>query len=176
MMVKSSVALQKLPSSLGNHSIDWVPIDIAASTVVDISTSQDRSLSLITNKYQDDPLRYYNLVNPCIAKWEDLSKAIQRYYQTLEEPNNVTLESVDLGSWIREVENAAAAGPDQAKQLPASKLLGFFQNLNTTSKNTLRFALENAMQDSPPLEGLEEVGKEDMKRWLASWDFKPSIH
>ncbi|SCO30859.1 related to nonribosomal peptide synthetase [Fusarium fujikuroi] len=168
-LIKSSITLGKLPRSLGNHSVDWVPIDTAASTIVDISMSSECSRALNANGREGVSLSCYNLVNPHIADWGDLIPAIQEYYKSFGN-TDTNLEIVDLGDWIQDVENKGGAS-DQVHSLPAIKLLRLFKDLDKHTDAALRFSLENTSRSSAVFEKLGPITKQDMAKWLAAWNF-----
>ncbi|KAK4174802.1 putative peptide synthetase [Triangularia setosa] len=164
-LLKTSTSLLKLPSSLPSP-IDWIPTDLAAHAVVDLSLS---SYHCSTSHVQT-----FNIVNPHIVPWSLLVPGIQGFYSPARE-----IETVSYADWVEELKRASPAATDeQIEHMPALKLLDFFEGLNAAAvagdKSTqaeVRFATGHAVTNSKAMAGLGGINGRMMRKWMEEWKF-----
>ncbi|KAK3332836.1 hypothetical protein B0T19DRAFT_457824 [Cercophora scortea] len=166
-LIATSKSLGKIPGSLGfkDDSIDWLPVDLAASAIVDLSLAYTES--------GDPVLSCFNLVNPRTTQWSVVAKAVQEFYAD----RGVSIDVVKYDEWLDDLMALRARGmmtSDQVKRYPALKLVEFFQGRNLKCAGNgmkVAFATERIMERSPTMAGVVAVDGEMVKRWLSAWAF-----
>ncbi|EMD01008.1 hypothetical protein BAUCODRAFT_62089 [Baudoinia panamericana UAMH 10762] len=150
-LVVSSVHLGALPASLGPlNMIDWVPVDLMARSLVEVSNMAAKPTLM--------GAVVYNVVNPQRTTWAALLPSLQE---------RLGLSAVSLTDWISKLESIDRA--DTARY-PAIKLLDFFKGLNVHGEDTApRFETARTQQASPTLESLQPVNSTWMDLWLRQW-------
>jgi len=171
-LIATSKTLGKIPRSLGgNDTIDWLPVDVAANSIVELALSRVTYSELETHA-----LHCFNLVNPHTSKWSEMVTAIQEYYSS---KNGIIIQDVEFNEWLDDLMNIdigehGISAEEISRSYPALRLLGLFQDWNSKaggSKFTLRFATESAVGRSKALAEARPVDAHMMGRWLSSWDF-----
>lgn len=150
-IIESSCKLGVLPASLGTmQSIDWVPVEDVARSILDISGCTSDNISE----------GYFNLVNPRVASWSDLALTVQSFYAE----RGRQLELVSLDEWIGAVESGVETN--------ALKLLDTYRNLSAGVKaggKGMRFETQHIQQASETMRELGPVTPELMRRWCQQW-------
>lgn len=161
-LIKTSMYLGKLPSSLGSMGrMDWIPVDILANVVVetllDDSCHGGRESPYTSG---EGKARFVHLLNPHEANWQDILRHAQR---SLEKE----LEVVSYEEWLSDLQSSAEQEHDEAN--PAVKLVDFFEQ----NKNDLKpkFSTVNAQRMSQTLASLQPVNGEWMHLWMKQWGF-----
>lgn len=110
--------------------VDWVPVDVAASTITDLLTSP----SSLENEDGREKYEVHNIVNPKRIKWEELVEMLQDV--ALGEKGK-KMEVVSMKAWVGKLTGLADAGvsPDE---VPGLKLLQFFENMVQDGKEEER--------------------------------------
>jgi thioester reductase-like protein len=94
-------------------SVDWIPVNIAASTIYDILLS---STSTPKGEYN-----VHNITNPHPIPWSSLLCMLQPSLSS-------HLEIVSMREWVSRLNGLADRGVD-AKDVPGLRLLQFFENM-----------------------------------------------
>ncbi|EFQ99792.1 hypothetical protein MGYG_02804 [Nannizzia gypsea CBS 118893] len=163
-LIATSKALGKIPQSLGaENTIDWVPIDIAAQAILDIT------LSLLSSDDSSKLPDCFNLVNPQVTEWKDMVQVIRGYYQK-QSDNAMDLEPVNFHDWLQALRNIGATTREQIDQYPSVKLLEFFEEMQSGNIK-VRFETARTMKSSRAVAGLHAVDGASMERWLDGWQF-----
>ncbi|KAK0744490.1 hypothetical protein B0T21DRAFT_429030 [Apiosordaria backusii] len=158
-LLKTSTTLLKLPSSLPSP-IDWVPTDLAARAVVDLSLSSHHSSTSAVPQT-------FNLVNPHIVPWSLLVPGIQEFYAPTRK-----IEAIPYADWVDELKGISPTATDeQIEQMPALKLLDFFEGLNAAATAEVRFATAHAVAKSKAMAGLGGITGRMMRKWMEEWKF-----
>ncbi|KAM5505989.1 putative NRPS-like protein biosynthetic cluster [Microsporum canis] len=145
-LIATSKALGKIPRPLGTEdTIDWVPIDIAAQAILDIT------VSLLTPDDSSTPPDCFNLVNPQVAEWKDMVHVIRGFYQK-QRDNAMDLEPVEFRDWVQALRNIGATTREQIDQYPSVKLLEFFEEMQE-GKIKVRFETARTMECSRAVAG-----------------------
>lgn len=155
LLLKTSKALGKIPDASMLDKIDWVPVDILASVMLDLSLLQNQKA-----------LQVYHVVNPSLKTWSELLPAIQAYIGNAE--------AVNMQEWVSELEKVDTNDSDAIVAKPAVKILDFFrdmQNSKYIGANDVEFSTKNAEADSLELRRLGPVQAEWIKRWMEDWGF-----
>lgn len=99
--------------------VDWVPVDVAASTISDILLHPPNS--------QEATYSVHNIVNPHPIRWEELVGMFHAS-SLLGSGKEETMEEVDMKEWVHRLTTLANSDAD-SKDVPGLKLLQFFENM-----------------------------------------------
>ncbi|KAK4228682.1 putative peptide synthetase [Podospora fimiseda] len=158
-LVKTSKALGKIPSRIGQDTIDWVPVDVAAQTIIDIAFK----------RYRLSGFTCFNIVNPHSAEWEELVAVIQQFYSA----HGQSLQPVSFDEWLSDLKAVSATATDEEiERMPGLKILDFYESLtggiNVPGYN---FETELAVENSPTMANLAAVNGKMMWKWMEEWNF-----
>lgn len=164
ILIKSSVALGKVPDSLGGSfgdQVDWVPVDVAADVCVELAFNA-RDNQRVRN------LNVYHLVNPNPSSWRDLVTVVRDHYAA----RNVPMEIVSYKEWVDALQEAAAEGIDEPpfEKVPAMKLFEFFEGMLYAPKAPL-LATTEACKMSKTLSQLEAIQPATLARFLEQLNY-----
>lgn len=156
-IVHTSKILKQLPRTLGNmERVDWVPMDVAAGTVIDIATTP-----------LQEPAQVYHLANPYTTTWSQLYPVIEKFYKDA----GVEIEVVEYDAWVNALEQIPQT-KENAEQVPGLKLLDFYQSLRQASGMGLpTLETKRAEAISETLSEGKAVDESVMKKWLSQWAF-----
>ncbi|KAJ5183863.1 NRPS-like enzyme [Penicillium capsulatum] len=170
-LVLSSQHLGVLPDDVGVSMgrIDWVPIDLLASVLVDLGLSESSELGTV---------EVFHPLSLNLKTWADILPVISK---TLTGLSGKTPETVSLSSWVQRVRrDIETAGNDmgvkdeELKELleknPAAKLLEFFEGIATKDsdqENILDTQLTAERCDK--LRNVGEIKEEWIKKWIEGW-------
>lgn len=170
-LVLSSRHVGAVPDNVGFSlgRVDWVPIDLLAGVLIDLSLEKPSTKTSIN---------VFHPLNVHPKTWTDIHPVIAKTLSSLSEQN---LETVSLTSWVqrvrRDIETAgggASSGDEELKQLleknPAAKLLEFFEAIaasDSKSDNVLDTRL--TAQRSAKLRDVDEVKDEWIRKWIEGW-------
>ncbi|KAJ4991642.1 L-aminoadipate-semialdehyde dehydrogenase (nonribosomal peptide synthetase) [Stagonosporopsis vannaccii] len=156
-LVHTSKIVKKLPRTLGNQDrVDWVPMDVAAGTVIDVATS---SIS--------DAAQVYHLTNPHTTSWSQLFPVIQAYYSYA----GVGIDVVEYDDWVNELKQIPQT-KENAEKIPGLKLLEFYESLRpTTGMGLPSLETKNTERVSTTLKDGRAVDEDVMRKWLRQWAF-----
>ncbi|THH07788.1 hypothetical protein EW145_g3144 [Phellinidium pouzarii] len=160
-LVKSSVALQKIPDVKG--TVSWITADDAADAIVDMMHA--------------DSERTLHLVHPRPVPWSLVIGAIAK---------GLGLSIVSYGDWLSSLEHAHRdlydGSPDAAKiekvfrENPALRLMSFFSSArdrvdveNLEPLGIVKMRCEKAVASSKTLKEAGSIVNDDARRWIASW-------
>ena len=179
-MIASSTFLGVIPSTLGSmDSVDWIPVDILANIIVELSGAGDTNTSRTVNGAGETPghgtdrpdvvrastIPVYHAVNPHPSKWADLSPTVQKHLG----------DSVALVSWWEWVDALTHSAPHDLsaapllRKNPGLKLLPFFHSLRRDAdqgQRAPRLETKRSTRRSASLASLKPVGAEWMQIWL----------
>lgn len=146
----SSRTIGSLPLSLGHHdSVDWIPVDDMARSLVDLLLQDAR-----------EPAEVVQFVNPRKSEWS-------QFLPFLEE--RLKLPAVPLDEWIELVQGHEEGAIEHN---PAVKLLDFYRSLLVREGNASKsreFNTANAQARSPTLKSLPAVNVRLLDIWLHQW-------
>ncbi|KAF8882260.1 male sterility protein-domain-containing protein [Infundibulicybe gibba] len=166
VLVRSSLALGMLPEATG--VVCWVPLDVVASSVLDVALSKDDLPELL------------NFAHPRPVQWETLIQSIADAIHKLGGPR---LPIVPFRQWFSAVESSAKRIHEDAwKSNPATKLLDGFRVLALAEEATLvsgRRDLEHlgfksynttkSRRISRSLNDLKPLSAADAEKWVQHW-------
>ncbi|RYN85783.1 hypothetical protein AA0119_g13131 [Alternaria tenuissima] len=154
-LVHASRVMKKLPRTLGTmEQVDWVPMDVAGATMVDIATASTSQLT-----------RVYHLANPHRTSWRQLYPVIQEFYKS----NDVAIGAIEYSDWVHELGQIPLT-KENAERVPGLKLLDFYRGLcPETATGLPRLATKKAEAVSPTLREGRAVGGCEVRKWLEQW-------
>ena len=147
-ILKTSKALGLLPSDL--PPVDWIPVDVMASIVLEISLNDARDKTNTT--------KYYNVINPQPVPWEQFVPQIKRYYSP-------ETEVVTLLQWVEKLLTFNVSDLDEWEAKPALKLYDFL-SIIACSGPTSRWQTSASLRASKTLAALPPVDSRLMGKWL----------
>lgn len=172
-LVETSKNMGKIPTSLGTsssheHNIDWLPVDIAARSILELALSRLRQVG--SEPEAQLPLVTFNLANPAMANWKEILAAAKEHYSSREK---IQLEEVSYRDWVTELSEMSNSrrmreiGP----KYPAVKMLDFFEALSSDETAAVKFSTDKSVSSSKALAEARPVDAEMMARWLNRWVF-----
>ncbi|GKZ39695.1 hypothetical protein AbraIFM66950_000942 [Aspergillus brasiliensis] len=167
-LVRTSQTMKVLPDSIGPIPVDWVPIDIAARSIVQIACGKrnDRLASTGSNYAE-----VYHITNPHISHWEPLAQTISQA---------CSCKIIPLKEWVQNLKNRLSdTRMDEwgLREIPAATLLGFFSSV-ADCEGWVRPPADttNAQKRSAALRALGPVDVSMMEVWLRQWsDWIPEL-
>lgn len=158
-LVKTSKALRLLPDTM--NTIDWIPVDTLAKIMQDLlHTGCDRQRSQV-----------YNLINPHVANWKDMSNAVQAHW----EAQGVQTKVVPFQEWLDTLSEAASKKELDLEAMPAIKIFDFFVGLAQDAENCkttrLMYDTARAREGSEAMASLGALNGDSMRIWMQQWDF-----
>ncbi|XPS96951.1 hypothetical protein M3J09_006198 [Ascochyta lentis] len=156
-IVHTSKILGKLPKTLGNmERVDWVPMDVAAGTVIDIAIAPSHEAAQV-----------YHLANPHTTTWSQLYPVIQTFYKDA----GISIEVVEYDDWVNELKQFPQT-KENAERVPGLKLLDFYEGLRpATGMGLPTLETKRAEAVSKTLREGKAVDGEIMRKWLEQWAF-----
>ncbi|TGO38906.1 hypothetical protein BHYA_0064g00020 [Botrytis hyacinthi] len=165
-LVLSSIHLGIIPESLDStdHSeIDWVPIDLVADILVE--------LTFKAKSDQIDGAKVYHPVNPVLVSWKSLLPTI---IETATFAQKKKMTPVPFSKWIERVRKDAADlnsktnFEEMLEKNPAIKLLSFYEGL-AKGRGTCILENKRTMQASDKLRGLQGIEGAWVEKWVQGW-------
>ncbi|KAL8953436.1 MAG: hypothetical protein Q9222_000710 [Ikaeria aurantiellina] len=157
-MVASCRYLGCIPDSLGDsQQIDWVPIDILSTIIMELSLQP-------TNGGSKLGARVYHVTNPNPTTWDTLLPSVKA-------DMSPQAEVVPLATWTKRLQDSIAGSdtPALLAQNPAAKLLGFYEGLLETGRAPTVLSTVEAQKVSATLRALEPVSRAWVTKWLQQW-------
>lgn len=156
-LVHTSKILKKLPRTLGNQDcVDWVPMDVAAGTVLDIATHRTSELAEV-----------YHLINPHTTTWSELYPVIKAFYLN----SNIDMEVLEYNEWVDALQQIPRT-KENAERVPGLKLLEFYESLRPgTGLGLPALETRKSGEASKALKEGSAVDAKVMRRWLEQWAF-----
>ncbi|KAM0124532.1 hypothetical protein ACHAO1_011004 [Botrytis cinerea] len=156
-----------VPETLGGDEmkLDWVPIDVLSSSLVDLSFNRDP-------KPSESSARVFHPLNQSPTAWNTLLPII---LDTLNSLNpKLTTTSVPYTIWLKKLKDTTRESASSTTELegileryPAIKLLGFFETLPETKWSDKDVG--KAIEASVHLKGLKGIEGVWMKKWAEGW-------
>ncbi|KAF7936357.1 uncharacterized protein EAE98_002576 [Botrytis deweyae] len=166
-LVVTSFHMGFLPENLGSDEmkLDWVPIDILSSSLVDLSFYKDPNAS-------ENGAKVFHPLNQTPTTWNTLLPII---LDTLNSLNpKVAITTILYTVWLKKLkdttrENASSTAELEAmlEKYPAIKLREFFETLPQTKWSDKD--VEMAMGASVHLKGLKGIEGAWMEKWVKGW-------
>lgn len=178
-LILGSKALGVLPWSLSGKGIenediiDWVPIDVAADAIVELS------LGNVTDR--NHGVDVFHILNPHQTTWKSLLPSITT---SLQSSAHSPIQVVSPTEWISNLRNSASTllsnnkdALDEAtistiRENPALKLIAFFDSRfgdNDQGHVTRKWEYSRAEQASRNLRSAPAIDETMMARWIRQW-------
>ncbi|PHH68649.1 hypothetical protein CDD82_374 [Ophiocordyceps australis] len=149
-----SRSLNKVPVDI--PSIDWVPANLAAQAISELSLDDSTPL-----------LRVYNIVNPKLSPWMTFVKALQSRLGD-------SVQTLTLAEWTVALVGTDPKSMSDAAATSSTKLLPFFQHLAQTAAKGValqpRFETGKAIAASKTMADMEAIDERVIDIWLQQWD------
>ncbi|ROV99471.1 hypothetical protein VMCG_06316 [Cytospora schulzeri] len=152
-IVVSSKYLGAAPSTLGMQKIDWIPVDELAKITSDLVDAVEGE------RANAGKTPVYNVVNPWVARWEQLLPAVQR----------VAPEAVPVSEWLDRLEQTRESSTHILDKNPGVKLAEFYRGFLTGGEAGLDFSTAELVKGSPTAAKLRAIEQQDMERWMKTW-------
>ncbi|UQC73913.1 male sterility protein [Colletotrichum lupini] len=145
MMMAGLNQLDAMPSLQTN--VDWLPVDFCAEAISDA----------VIHNTAETSYAVCNLVNPSAISWEQL-------LSMLEEACGRKIQRISMRKWVIRLEATAESQSLGVKELPALKLLGFFQSMAEGNGNG-----EGVEFDAGTVRNGRRIEVDMIERWLGVW-------
>ncbi|KAG0636925.1 hypothetical protein HOY80DRAFT_312084 [Tuber brumale] len=151
LTVRSAKTLGALPAPVNDEVMSWVPVDVAAGTIIDLSC-------LPPPTQKEAPV--FHVSHPRLLSWNnDFLPALRAA--------GLEFESVKPTEWIRKLKAVA----QDADFNPEVKLLGFFEGkyAGDEVRSAPYFETVKACEASRALSGVEDIKGDVVRRYLEFW-------
>ncbi|KAK2735825.1 putative NRPS-like protein biosynthetic cluster [Myotisia sp. PD_48] len=148
-----SKSLGVIPNDL--FDIDWIPVDIMAEAVCELSLSQSS---------QDNPVQIYNLVNPHPTPFAEFVDVLQHRLPSAKQTT--------LSDWVKKVSSNCVdnGGLPAEDAIAAVKILPFFQYLVESSVAQPKFSTNQAQMASRTMaDKVVAIDKTLIELWCDQW-------
>ncbi|KAH8661698.1 male sterility protein-domain-containing protein [Tricladium varicosporioides] len=162
-LIISSLHVGALPNSLGASmsKIDWVPIDVLAEVLVELTFSSNSS-------NRPGNASVFHPHNPRTTSWSELLPTI---VETLSAFKTKPIEVVSFQDWLQRIHADMGSSDfdieDGIKRNPAIKLLTTYEAL--LEEEVSEMATEKAQAASSKLRDCEAVKPEWVQKWCENW-------
>jgi thioester reductase-like protein len=157
LLLKTSMSMGKIPDASLLDNVDWLPVDVIASVMLDIAMPRN----------DEQALHVYHLVNPHTTTWGEMLPAVQDFLGGAQ--------AVSLQEWVAELEKVDTNGVDAIAAKPAVKILDFFRSMQDSKyigAKDIMLSTREAEEASPVLGHLGPVRAEWIQRWMRDWGFR----
>lgn len=141
-VIKASKALGVIPTC--HFPINWVPIDLAAKAIVELTLSATGS-------------EVYNVVNPKVVEWRMLAEEMKKRFGD-------EYRIVSLQEWLATVRER---GGEDTMLDAATKMMEEMVKVPTD----IEFVTERAVRSSEMLRGMGAIDADLVRMWLDQWGF-----
>jgi thioester reductase-like protein/acyl carrier protein len=192
-LLLSSRTLNKIPRSVGlMNRIDWIPVDVLATTIVELAVPSrlDSTLSLLFSRLpllgrrfkRVEPMQeahgasFIHLVNHRRSDWSDLLPQVVPSWRP-------DIEIVSYDEWLEALvkegdrrDSVTKDADDKLPILPAIKLIDFFRSIDGSKLDSERpkraeYITDVAMQRSRTFERMKPVSADWILMWLRQLNY-----
>ncbi|KAG8676487.1 hypothetical protein FPOAC2_02582 [Fusarium poae] len=159
MFLQASKDLGALPEELGdNNVVDWIPIDVLADSIVDISITPRR------NSVWPPEVEVIHAVNPNTVSWSNLRETVLSSIDAI-------VEHVPYNTWIKQLKvlHQRAEKEQDNKEYPWISLLEWFQEFGKQRYPVM--SVEQSIQLNNVLRRMEPITGVAMQKWIKEWGF-----
>lgn len=145
IMFATAFRLMALPT-IENRLVDWLPVDIAATTITDVLIRD--------NRQENGYCALFNVVHPHPVPWSRLLELLQECQVNSGKPRLAEIPILEWTKRLAETENSFSG---DAKGLPGLKVLQFFEEMaleidqSTTFSTTKVEEISETLRSCPPL-------------------------
>ncbi|KAK3656436.1 hypothetical protein LTR22_009709 [Elasticomyces elasticus] len=161
-LVITSKEMGILPEQLGTQDVvDWYPVDLAAKTVWEIANTA-------VHRMQEAGLMQEttHLVNPAVAKWNELAPTI---CEALQKRAGANVQISPFQDWIRRLKDVPHTLQDLESK-PAVKLLDFYESLSAIVTRLPRLSTRRTALISRTMSEMKPVDEALMRVWVNGWE------
>ncbi|KAJ4403409.1 putative NRPS-like protein biosynthetic cluster [Gnomoniopsis sp. IMI 355080] len=171
LMLKTARATSKIPGGEALGDIDWVPADVLASIIWELSSVPGQSIANSGGDSQYGSLQIFHLVNPTRRPWAEILPVVKSALGEGAEP----LKELSMGDWVSDLETTDLGDTAAVASRPAVKILDFFSNVGdrqgVTNTKGVVFSTEKLRASSKSVLGLSPVKDEWLLKWITDWGF-----
>lgn len=162
-LIATSKSLQKIPDTLGYHgTIDWVPVDIAAQSMIELTLSR-----LEDDLDKDRLFDCFNIVNSQTVDWKYLVTLISQFYHK----QGCAMEVVKDADWLSALKQIEPVS-GHIDKYPGIKLTEFYEDMNRAENRKARLSTDWSVLKSKSLANLQPVNGQLVEKWLHGWAFE----
>ncbi|KAJ5153496.1 uncharacterized protein N7482_009974 [Penicillium canariense] len=153
-LIATSKTIGHIPQNLGQVPINWIPVDMLTTIVLEIADSC-RACEIETGT------SLFNLVNPTVVPWESLIPTIQKRFP---------VEAVDDNAWIAHLDAVENPSDADFEDKPALKILDVYRRLfATTTYPKFDIRTEKGQKASDSMRKIGPVDGHLMDLWMNQW-------
>lgn len=155
-------AVPDLPGTM----VDWIPVDVAGQSIVEILTHRQHPTSGADER--GHAYTVHNIVNPHCLPWSDVVAMLQSSDIARK---GKKLRQVSMVEWVGLLNKAADEGMS-ADELPALRLLGFFEEMaagTSKSEDSIKFETAGSQEISPALAACEGYQAQRLAASVRKW-------
>ncbi|KAF4542643.1 Ochratoxin a non-ribosomal peptide synthetase [Lasiodiplodia theobromae] len=166
-LVRTSVNMGLVPAHLGNSDlVDWVPMDAAGRTVVEVSLAKARRHAAIVSG-SEERLDVFHVQNPRAARWEHLVPVIREWYGR----RGREVRAVEFDEWLDALRRVPLTDADEVAKKPGVKLIDFYEGLKMEGGALPPMETRHTQELSPCLRELKAVDGRLFENWMEQWGF-----
>lgn len=165
-----SKALGKIPNDI--PPIDWVPVDLAARAIVELSLVETKRVSAPGSEGLG-PFKVFNIVNPTLSQWSKFMRTLQQRLDRSTKHGGECCQLISLTKWV---ENLVLTDPtrlSEAEARSSTKILPFFQHLAETASRGIalqpKFDTTEAVKYSRTMADMDAISEGLIDGWLQQW-------
>ncbi|KAF2137213.1 uncharacterized protein K452DRAFT_236204 [Aplosporella prunicola CBS 121167] len=163
-IVHTSKNMGMVPANLGNQDIvDWVPMDAAAGTVVQVTMSRNGQRR--ADAAGTPLLDVFHIVNPRTCSWNDLVPVIQAFY-TDAQP-----KAVKFDEWMVALKAVPLTDAAEVARKPGVKIIDFYEGLRVPGGALPPMETTHTTANSECLRELKAVDAALFTNWMKQWGF-----
>lgn len=161
-IILTSQAMGVLPEQLGNQdTVDWVPIDLAAKSIVEIAESRTAQIG-----HRSSPqIAVNHVVNPSTTSWTSLVPSIKG---ALDQITGAIHRVVPFKSWLEEL-SVTPKTAKEAEKKPSIKLLDFYQGLTVEAGGLPLLDTDETAKLSGTIRSMEAIDGHLVTGWIRQW-------
>jgi thioester reductase-like protein len=131
-------------------TLDWVPVDSAATAVVNIMQHDFH--------VNENGMQCYNMVNPRAIPWSELVGAVKTWC-------GEAAQIVSLSDWVTRLKELEGGDPGAIARLPALKMLAVYEGLANRGP-TYSYRMEKTLNASESMAKLGPIDVPLLQAWL----------
>jgi thioester reductase-like protein/acyl-CoA synthetase (AMP-forming)/AMP-acid ligase II len=166
-LMLSAKGLGMVPATLGSmNRIDWLPVDLLSDMLVEAMSRKPAMTSTADrSSYDSGPVQaaeFLHFVNPRHVEWSSIVSELA----ALIEPRP---RVVAYDTWLQALVDASEQDADKFVDVPAIKLLDFFQDIGRCDAKRPVFSTSFTEKACRSLQKCDPVSVAWMKQWMKQW-------
>lgn len=166
-LMLSANALGMLPETLGAMDrIDWLPVDLLGDMLIEMISRKPAATSAPVGSPENgmpvQAAEFFHFVNPHHVKWSDIVSELAAHMRP--QPQVVSYDT-----WMQALIKSSGQDADKVADVPAIKLLDFFQDIGRCDAKRPIFSTSLTEQACPSLQNCGPVSVTWMKQWMKQW-------